>query len=154
MLTFTGNVIHTAQLGMFDILLHGCNCRANMGAGVAKQIKDTWPEAYAADKAASTGDRSMLGSYSCATVVCGRDNERDLVIINAYTQFGFSDGKRDVFEYDAFAAILDRIAIDYPKCIIGMPAIGCGLACGDKERIMDIVRMSPVNEFVVWVEFG
>ena len=29
-----------------DIIVHGCNCQGVMGSGVAKQIKEKFPNAY------------------------------------------------------------------------------------------------------------
>lgn len=153
MLILKGNVIHLAEAGVFDVLVHGCNCKNIMGAGVARQIKEVFPAAYLADRKYSTKSRDMLGTYSKAGVPCGEHGNKLLTIVNAYTQFAPGGGE-DVFNYGAFADILHKLGEEFPDAIIGMPAIGCGLAGGDKERIMDIVRMSPVNEFVVWVEFG
>ena len=153
MLITTGNVIHMAEAGAFDVLVHGCNCMNVMGAGVARQIKEVFPAAFIADKAASTRDRSMLGSYSTAAVPVGIFDARALVIVNAYTQFAPGGGE-DVFQYAAFASILEQLGNQFPGKVIGMPAIGCGLAGGDKERILRIIRDSSVCDKVMFVEFG
>lgn len=146
----TGNLITLAQQGQFDIIVHGCNCHGVMGGGIARAIRDTWPAVYRADLAATTRDRSMLGSYSTAVFIVG---DKDLRIINAYTQFGISHGD-DVFEYEAFERVLERIAIDYPDATIGMPLIGCGLAGGDKERILGIIESAPNTDNITVVVFG
>jgi O-acetyl-ADP-ribose deacetylase (regulator of RNase III) len=151
MLIITGNVVKLAMQGRFDVLVHGCNCFGTMGAGVARQIATLWPEALEVDRRATTHDRSMLGSYS--KVLTKDENDNPLVIINAYTQFGISRGE-DVFEYDAFAMVLDRLAVDFPDMVIGMPAIGCGLAGGNKKRVLSIIENSLANSQVVFVELG
>ena len=33
MKTIQGNLIHSAQAGEFDLIVHGCNCFCTMGAG-------------------------------------------------------------------------------------------------------------------------
>ena len=41
-----GDLIKLALAGKFDVIIHGCNCMRAMGAGIAKGIKATCPEAY------------------------------------------------------------------------------------------------------------
>jgi O-acetyl-ADP-ribose deacetylase (regulator of RNase III) len=109
--------------------VQGCNCFETMGSGIAREIKARYPAAYTADVHYSrSGDYNKLGNFSSA--VCG-----SFTIINAYTQYDFSRGK-DVFEYNSFAMILQKLAHQYPNAKFGFPLIGCGLAGGDKDRIM------------------
>ena len=153
MLITKGNVIHMAESGQFDVLVHGCNCMNIMGAGVARQIRNVFPGVYDADKAYTTKSRDMLGTYSSVSVPLFGQFGKTITIVNAYTQFAPGGGE-DVFEYVAFAAVLERLHEAFPDKIIGMPAIGCGLAGGDKERILNIIRNSSVCDKVVFVEFG
>jgi len=44
MKTIQGNLIHLAQNGEFDLIVHGRNCFRTMGAGNAKGIKAAFPE--------------------------------------------------------------------------------------------------------------
>ena len=55
MKSIRGNLLALARSGRFDVIVHGCNCRHAMGAGIAKQIKDSFPEAWAADLATPAG---------------------------------------------------------------------------------------------------
>jgi O-acetyl-ADP-ribose deacetylase (regulator of RNase III) len=153
MLITKGNVIHMAESGQFDVLVHGCNCQNIMGSGVARQIRDVFPAAYDADKAYSTKSRDMLGTYSSAVVPLFGMLGKTVTVVNAYTQFAPGGGE-DVFDYGAFSDVLERLHRDFPDQIIGMPAIGCGLAGGDKERILNIIRNSSVCDKVMFVEFG
>lgn len=59
-----GNLIGLALSGEFDVIIHGCNCFHTMGAGIAKQIRQYFPEAYVADLHTGRGDLRKLGSYS------------------------------------------------------------------------------------------
>lgn len=128
-----GNLIDMAEAGDFNIIVQGCNCFQTMGSGLAREIKERYPQAFDADLHYSTsGDYNKLGCYS---VLLGKRFN----IINAYTQFDFSRG-RDVFEYTAFALILQKLAHQYPTCSFGFPKIGCGLAGGDETRIVDMIR--------------
>ena len=38
MKTITGDLIKLAQDGVFDVIIHGCNCQNTMGAGIAKTV--------------------------------------------------------------------------------------------------------------------
>ena len=97
MKTIYGDLIHLANDGDFDIIVHGCNCFCTMGAGIAKVIKAAFPQAYEADLATPRGDRAKLGTCSFAEI------ERDgtpLIVVNAYTQFDWR-GSGPKVDYDA-----------------------------------------------------
>lgn len=126
-----GNLITLADEGQFDVIAHGCNCHCNMGAGIAKAIKDRWPEAYVADCATKKGDRSKLGTYSSAEV-------GDVTIINLYTQYDYTRDKVDV-EYEAVEDGLKKIKEAFAGKRIGLPLIGAGLAGGNWLLIREII---------------
>lgn len=130
----SGDLIYLAKMGMFDIIVHGCNCFNSMGSGIAATIRKEFPEAYSADIATKPGDRSKLGTYTSAKV-------GDLLIVNAYTQYHFSrPDHADAFEYESFANVLHQLANDFPTASFGLPKIGCGLAHGDESAIMKIIE--------------
>ena len=139
-----GNLIKMAQDGEFDAIVHGCNCFTTMGSGIARQLRDTYPEVYEVDCETVRGDKSKLGSFSLALPT----TERKFAIFNAYTQFGFNSGgaNEDVFEYEAFERFLANLVPTvkiYPR--FGFPLIGCGLAGGNKERILAMLVEFSVN---------
>ena len=67
-----GDLIALAQDGHFDVIVHGCNCQCTMGAGIAKAIKEAFPEALEADKGTTKGDRNKLGTLSTASIASFR----------------------------------------------------------------------------------
>ena len=97
----TGDLIQFAKEGKFDVIVHGCNCMCRMGAGIAKQIKEDFPEAWVADQNTKLGDESKLGSYCVAAIKIhykedDPDNkdgywlkEKTIFVVNAYTQYGW-----------------------------------------------------------------
>jgi O-acetyl-ADP-ribose deacetylase (regulator of RNase III) len=129
-----GDLLSLAETD-FDIIVHGANCFNTMGSGIAKQIKQRYPEAYYADCKTVAGDKSKLGTYTLAN--CGL-----LTVVNAYTQYNFNrpGENKDVFEYEAFQQILDQLVIEYPEHNFGFPMIGCGLAGGDPVRIIEMLK--------------
>jgi O-acetyl-ADP-ribose deacetylase (regulator of RNase III) len=128
-----GDLLALGKANEFDIIVQGCNCFNTMGAGVARQIRDQFPDAYLADQETVLGDAGKLGTYTIG--MSGR-----LVIINAYTQFGVSRNGEDVFEYNAFQRVLDKLAYRFGIWRFGFPMIGMGLAGGDKERILTMLE--------------
>ena len=160
-----GNLIDMAEQGLFDIIVHGCNCFNTMGSGIAKEIRARYPEAYEADTRydAQIGAAlryKKLGNYSSAVA-----SENMFQIINAYTQYNYNgsgtNGEvfNDVFEYDSFKLILQKLLHFYGNCNFGFPYIGMGLAGGDKDRIIAMledfaVKVSAKGGSVTLVEFG
>lgn len=135
-----GNLLDLADSGKFDIIVHGCNCFNTMGSGIAKQIRERYPDAYEADTAfGSKGDYDKLGNFSFANVMV---NGKLLTIVNAYTQYDFnrSGDKSDVFEYTSFQLILQKLVYHAPTMRFGLPLIGMGLAGGNKDRIMTMIE--------------
>lgn len=134
-----GDLIELAKQGVFDLIVHGCNCFHTMGGGIAKVIKKTWPSAYQVDLATIKGDYNKLGNF---TFTVEPIKDKNLIIINAYTQFHYNSfgQKTDLFEYAAFELILQKINHNYPNLHIGLPMIGMGLAGGDSTRILTIIE--------------
>jgi len=128
-----GDLLAMGKTNEFDIILHGCNCHSMMGAGIAAQIAQQFPDAQMADNETLRGDPGKLGTYTVG--MSGR-----LVILNCYTQFGVSSTGSDVFEYTAFERVLDKIAHRFGKWRIGLPLIGMGLAGGDEGRIVPMIE--------------
>ena len=84
-----GDLIQLANDGKFDVIVHGCNCQCMMGGGIARQIRQAFPEAYDADCRTATDygtacDPRKIGSFSLARA--NVKNGKCLVIVNGYTQ--------------------------------------------------------------------
>ena len=128
-----GDLVAMGKANEFDIIVQGCNCFNVMGSGIAKQIRAEFPDAWLADQHTLAGDRNKLGTFTIG--MSGR-----LVILNAYTQYSTARFQGDdVFEYNSFPLVLERIAERFGKYRIGLPMIGMGLAGGDPERILPAI---------------
>ena len=145
-----GNLLDLAEAGEFDIIVQGCNCHCTMGSGIAREIRERYPQTYMADLSTKQGDYNKLGNYTMAlssNILPSSFNfdESTFVIINAYTQYNFNgsgvNGQvfNDVFEYDSFKLILQKLAHEYPISRFGFPMIGMGLAGGNKVKIMGML---------------
>lgn len=144
----TGDLIQLALDGEFDVIVQGCNCFCAMGAGLAAQIRATFPQAYEADLATMKGDRSKLGSFTHVEVAVA--GGKSLVVVNAYTQYRYGRGCMQ-FDYVALSEVLRKIRSSFPDRRIGMPRIGSDLAGGDWVRIESIIasEMDGVDVTVV-----
>ena len=150
-----GNLLDLAEAGEFDIVVQGCNCFNTMGGGIAREIRERYPMAAAVDMETTRGDYTKLGNW---TVGLNDLTDRRFLIINAYTQYNMSRGT-DVFEYLAFQLILEKLAFVYPGKRFGLPYIGCGLAGGEQETIVDMIevfanRVALEGGTVTLVEFS
>lgn len=132
----TGDIIQLFRDRQFDVIVHGCNCFCTMGAGIAKTIKEQFPEAYEADLTTSAGDKNKLGTYTKAKITM---NSADFYIVNAYTQYDWR-GKGVKADYEAIKSVFSRIRNEFPNARIGYPLIGAGLARGDWGIISKIIN--------------
>lgn len=119
-----------------EVIIHCCNCHNNMGSGIARSIREMFPEAYKADQKTIKSSKDKLGTYSMASNEYG-------YIINLYAQYDYG-GKKVHLEYDALKKGLITLksfcdAYDIPS--IGMPyLIGCDRAGGNFEKVTKIVN--------------
>lgn len=132
-----------------NVIAHSCNCRMIMGGGIAKQIKDRYPQAYQADVDYISDEydhngqfKHPLGTFSKAEVGDGK------YIYNMYTQATIGTGGRQV-DYEKFYVALTRvanniewqIAHDDTKPNFGLPwMISCGLAGGSWSIIFAMIN--------------
>ena len=126
-----------------DFIAHSCNTHNVMGAGIALDIKHTYPEAYVADCHAMMEGENVLGDYSFAWT----DVTQNKGIYNMYTQSKIGD-KRSV-NYEAFYVALNKVAghIEWQskhedeEKILGLPwMISCGLAGGSWNVIFSMIN--------------
>jgi O-acetyl-ADP-ribose deacetylase (regulator of RNase III) len=144
-----GDLIRLAFAGRFDVIVHGANCQCTMGSGIAKAIRETFPEAYDADLRTSKGDRGKLGTLSVAEVV---RNDHRIDVVNAYTQFDFK-GRGVRVDYDAVRRAMQAVKSRFAGKRIGYPKIGAGLAKGDWSQLSKIIEHELAGENHTLVEY-
>src|SRR5215475_1013617 len=144
-----GDLVKLALEGRFEVIIHGCNCQCAMGAGIAKAIKQAFPEAYNADKVTAKGSRTKLGSLSTVTVERG---DRKITIVNGYTQFHWR-GSGVLVDYTALRSVMRQVKGKYPGRAIAYPKIGAGLAKGEWRIIAAIIEEELAGENHTLVEY-
>lgn len=158
--TIEGNLIKLALDGNFDVIGHGCNCFCTMGAGIAVQMKKTFGCDQFPMELTGRGDFNKLGlidyqpfdlgTNDNGNKVAERDyathtnRENDLVVVNMYTQYNYGtnhwDGVYAPFDQDAFVLCMKKVNKIFKNKKIGLPLIGGGLAGGDPETIISIMK--------------
>lgn len=139
-----GDLVDFAIKRKFDAIAHGCNCMHIMGAGIAKVIRENFPEAYEADLKTTKGDIRKMGNYSSAHIY-----DFSLDVINAYTQFRPGYG----VNYTAIRKVFERINESYKGKKVGIPKIGSGIAGGDWGIISRIIEDSTPDLNIVIVDY-
>lgn len=119
------------------VIVHGCNARGVMGSGVAKAIRERYPEAY--QEYRKHFETSGLELGEIVTAWSG-----DRYIGNAITQADFGrDGRRYV-SYDAISMVFWKLNDSLPwfrstfgerPAYVAIPRIGAGLGGGDWSEI-------------------
>lgn len=121
-----------------NVIFHQANCFSTMGTGIAKHIKDKYPEAYLADKTHKWTSSQKLGKYTSAYSTT--DDRR---IVNLYGQFNYGRETRHT-DYRALENALNSFfesnEIPYnPK--FGFPyMMGCVNAGGDWAIVSEILE--------------
>lgn len=126
--------------GASEVIIHQANCHHSMASGIAKEIRERFPEAYAADCATAQADLGKLGTFSAAEVMRAGSPLR--FVVNLYSQYGYRDGDRRT-SYDAMLAGLLRVRQDarFAGLSLAVPhRIGCGLAGGDWTVVRAILE--------------
>ena len=127
--------------GSYDIICHQVNCQGVMGAGLAKQIADKWPQVYEAYKEHIEYQKfyktPVLGTIKVANIV---ENQKWCVNMFAQDKYGHANAFHIFTDYEAFQSCLNNlyetIMIFDPDNQLGWTIafpykIGCGLAGGN-----------------------
>ena len=117
-----------------------------MGAGLAKQIRQTYPQVYTSYMKAC----SMYTPEQLLGVVQLIKISDELTVCNFFAQLNYGTGKIQT-DYNAFEKCLEKLAF---KTGSGTPIyipykIGCGLAGGDWEVIKELIDVTLYNHNVI-----
>lgn len=149
-----GNLLEATE----PVIMHGCNAQGVMGSGVAKYVREKWPEAYEDYKefCSTTENSAELVGYNHYFDVSNDSGAK--VLINAITQNTFGEGKQA--RYTAILECVDQADLDCDDLTddegilhIAIPLIGCGLGGLKweilKELLDEFEERHPV-EFTVY----
>lgn len=154
-----GDLLEVQQTMNLDVICHQVNCQGKMASGIAKQIRDTYPQVYDAYKAkydavVQYGSHIMLGDIQFVALY--EDFMKDIKhpkVCNMFAQNNFGyDGKRYT-SYDAFWICLNKIKQSLqPGSTIGFPyKIGCDRGGANWNIIEAMIREVLDEDFVVYI---
>ena len=135
MITFMkGNIFDSKT----DVIAHQVNCQGIMGGGVAKQIKELYPIVFDAYKNLinEKGPDGVFGK-------CQLVQLKDVAIANLFGQKDFGTDKQHT-DYAAlknsFIHLIKQMMNHNLKSVAFPDMIGCGLAGGDRETVLQMIR--------------
>lgn len=131
-----GDAVKALQNGDINVLLHVVNCQGVMGSGIAKQIKEEYPEVYKLYRRNYEESNVFLGQ------VLGVDVGEGKCVVNLHAQGRYGFDKRHL-NYGALSITLNKTAdhYTYSSPIIGLPCkMGCDRAGGDWEVVLEMVQ--------------
>jgi len=138
-----GDAVKALKNGNVDFLMHCCNTKGLMGAGIAKQVKHEFPEAY--EKYYKFCKLWNFNASSLGNVI-----EHDGVL-NIIGQSSIGGANRNV-HYGAIAKAFMQIALMKsvvnsgrmrPTKIAVPEFMCCGLAGGDWNVMLELFEMLP-----------
>lgn len=135
-----------------DYICHQVNCQGVMNSGIAKQIRERWPEVYWSYEDAYKNhlkyNEPLLGRIDEAMITCSTQS-----VINMFAQrdYGY-DGMRYT-SYDAFIDCLNEIKMVVPKgYTIGFPKnIGCCRGGANWNVISTMITEVLGKDFEVYI---
>lgn len=132
------------------VIMHQANCFSTMGAGIAKQIANKYPQVEEHDRLFELSPEERLGKFS-AIIIDGK------TIVNLYGQYRYGRGKQT--DYSALESAInffltyapEEETVDLTK--IGVPFnMGCGLAGGDWNKVLEILeRQSMIHGVDIYI---
>ena len=143
-----GNLLDAAE----DVIAHQVNCRGAMGAGIAKQIRDRYPENYMLYREkcldAIARPQSLLGDCLLFQSYYWSEPKHYLVAnLFAQDRYGRQGAYTDetafryALKYLAYHLYKTSEGWKMPRKTIAMPyKIGCGLAGGNWDNIYKIIE--------------
>jgi O-acetyl-ADP-ribose deacetylase (regulator of RNase III) len=150
----SGDLIELAKQGKFDVIAHGVNCFCTMGAGIAPQMAKAFGvDNLPLESSFHKGNINKLGQIDyTASYVKAPEKVREklpfahkeLIIVNAYTQYNFGanhkDGDEKPLDYEALQLCFRKMNHIFKGKHIGLPQIGCGLAGGSWSLVQKYIK--------------
>jgi O-acetyl-ADP-ribose deacetylase (regulator of RNase III) len=119
------------------IIVHGCNAQGVFNAGIAKQIREKYPQVYLDYKNKHNQFGLQLGDIIITKI------NSNLFFVSAITQKYYGRNKNKIYvSYNAILhcfqkinelALKENLEVKFPK-------IGCGLANGNWHIVKDIIN--------------
>lgn len=154
-----GDLLKVQKEMNLDVICHQVNCQGKMASGIAKQIRDTYPQVYEAyrakyDAMVTTGVSVMLGDIQLVPLY--EDFMKDIKhqhVCNMFAQNNYGYDGRRYTSYDAFWICLNNLKQVLPTgSTIGFPyLIGCDRGGANWNVIEAMIREVFDKDYVVYI---
>ena len=158
----TGDILTPNTSSEEVVVCHQVNCRGVMGAGLAKQVRQMYPDAYSAYK--EKCDEIKRGQGGLGDVQFCYFLRSRYIIANIFGQDNYGRGrdrygkKTRYTDYAALRRAFAHIAQVYPNDTIRIPYhMGCGLGGGEWTIVLQIIDEALVSNNVhveIWKHPG
>lgn len=126
---------------------HGVNCRGAMGAGIAVQFRQTYPDMYM-----EYAEQCRLGLLQGGDVMVYEDPNADRFVYNIASQYELGKNAKYTYLLEGLlsaAQHADEVGVE----TIAIPWIGCGIGGLDYDDLVSAVKTAEdlyLVEFEVW----
>ena len=117
-----GNLLTSREIGC---CAHQANCQNTFGSGIARTIREMYPDAYKADCDAAIAKVNTLGRFSVGYIPADHNISSIRRIYNLYGQNLFGKGTRQT-NYDALYSALEGMANDLIENDMDLPLPSVG----------------------------
>ena len=120
-----------------DVICHQVNCQGVMGSGIAKQVRERYPEVYKRYKIVCDCDNYPLGNVLFVSV----DNNKDIANLFAQDKYGYNGSLYT--DYDALKKCLIEINNTYintNKTIAFPYLMSCARGGGDWNVVYKMIE--------------
>ena len=145
-----GDLLEIQNRFNLDVICHQVNCMGVMGAGIASQIKNKYPEVYISYQTMCKDfdeREELMGQIQMVKIDNGKK------VCNFFSQYGYGrDGKRYT-SYDAFWNCLHLLKQEIPVgSSIGLPLyMGCGYGGADWTVIEAMIRAVLDKDYYIYI---
>lgn len=124
-----------------DVILHQVNCQGVMGSGVAKQVREKYPDVFAEYKEICErykDDKEILLGHALF-VQC----DDDVWIANLFSQKDFGYDGSCYTSYDALRECLVRVNQRFTGCSVAIPyRMACHRGGGDWDIVSKMIEVT------------
>lgn len=136
-------------------IAHGVNCQGKMRSGVAKDIREKYPQHYRdyIDHLSSIDQKYLFGG---GEVVFTRLEDKEVpTVLGIFSQsnYGYDGGRYVNYSFVSSGfSLIDYSAYEggWDNFVLGIPKIGAGLGGGDWNIIEQIINDATPN-LEIWV---